>query len=42
MEFLPKRPEWNKYIIFYRKDGELKYEIKEPIRPNFKPEEEEK
>jgi succinate dehydrogenase / fumarate reductase flavoprotein subunit len=42
MEFLPKRPEWNKYIIFYRKDGELKYEIKEPIRPNFKPEGEEK
>jgi len=33
MDFLPKRPEWNKYIIFCKKDGELKYEIKEPIRP---------
>lgn len=33
IEFLPKKPEWNKYIVFYKKDGELKHEIREPVRP---------
>lgn len=33
MEFLPKNPDWNKYIVFYKKDNELNYEIREPIRP---------
>ncbi|ACK41747.1 MULTISPECIES: FAD-binding protein [Dictyoglomus] len=33
MEFVPKRPEWNKYIVFYKRNGELKFEIREPVRP---------
>lgn len=33
MEFLPKKENWNKYIVFWREDGNLKYEIREPIRP---------
>ncbi len=33
LEFLPKNPNWNKYIVFYMRYGELKYEIREPVRP---------
>ncbi|MEN2984658.1 MAG: FAD-binding protein [Dictyoglomaceae bacterium] len=33
MEFLPKNPNWNKYIVFYKKDNQLKFEIREPVRP---------
>lgn len=33
MDFLPKKSEWNKYIVFYKKDGELRFEIRDPIRP---------
>lgn len=33
LEFLPKNPNWNKYIVFYKRYGELKYEIRDPVRP---------
>lgn len=35
MEFVPKKPEWNKYIVFSKKDGELRFEIREPVRPKL-------
>ncbi len=33
LEFFPKNPHWNKYIVFYKKGNEFKYEIREPVRP---------
>jgi succinate dehydrogenase / fumarate reductase flavoprotein subunit len=35
MEFLPKDLSWNKYIVFMKKEGKLKWEIREPVRPKF-------
>lgn len=35
MEFAPKKPEWNRYIVFSKKDGQLKFEIREPVRPKL-------
>ncbi|PMQ00856.1 MAG: succinate dehydrogenase [Dictyoglomus sp. NZ13-RE01] len=33
MEFLPKKENWNKYIVIKKKNGKLSYEIREPVRP---------
>jgi len=33
MEFLPKKENWNKYIVMKKKNGKLSYEIREPVRP---------
>lgn len=36
MEILPKRSHWNRYSVFYKKDGRLYYEIREPVRQKEK------
>lgn len=33
MKFVPKKDEWNRYIILRLVDGRLHYEIREPVRP---------
>lgn len=33
MKFVPRKDEWNKYIVLRLVDGKLVHEIREPIRP---------
>ncbi|KAF2958865.1 succinate dehydrogenase [Thermotoga sp. Ku-13t] len=33
MKFVPRKDEWNKYIVLRLVDGQLKHEIREPVRP---------
>ncbi|WP_448535063.1 FAD-binding protein [Pseudothermotoga sp.] len=33
MNFVPKKEVWNKYIVLRLVDGQIRYEIKEPVRP---------
>ncbi|MGB9790802.1 MAG: FAD-binding protein [Thermotoga caldifontis] len=33
MKFVPKKDEWNRYIVLRLVDGRLHYEIREPVRP---------
>uniref|UniRef100_A0A832I7S7 FAD-binding protein n=1 Tax=Pseudothermotoga hypogea TaxID=57487 RepID=A0A832I7S7_9THEM len=33
MNFVPRKEGWNKYIVLRLVDGQIRYEIKEPVRP---------
>jgi succinate dehydrogenase / fumarate reductase flavoprotein subunit len=33
MNFVPRKQEWNRYIVLRLVDGQIRYEIKEPVRP---------
>lgn len=33
MKFVPRKDEWNRYIVLRLVDGRLHYEIREPVRP---------
>lgn len=33
MNFVPRKQEWNRYIVLRLVDGQIRYEIREPVRP---------